>query len=122
MSSLNTYHQVRDYEKLAEIEASMAANGWVGAPIVTDGEYEALTGSHRIVAAEHVNDRWERGDDVKHIEIPTIDIRDIWAEAGIESPIDEILTYTYCDEYAVVCQTLREQAPAIAEYYGLDIH
>ena len=120
--NLNAYHDVKDEAKLAEIESSMAANGWVGAPIVTDGEYQALTGSHRLVAAQHVNDRWEQGEDVKHIEIPTIDIRDIWTEAGIASSIDEILTYTYCDEYAVVCQMIREQAPAIAESYGLDIH
>lgn len=120
--NLNTYHEVRDYEKLAEIEASMAANGWVGAPIVTDGEYDALTGSHRIVAAEHVNDRWERGENVKHVEIPMIDIREVWDEAGIESSIDEILTYTYCNEYAEICQTIREQAPAVADKYGLDLH
>lgn len=120
--NLNTYHQVRDEAKLAEIEASMAANGWVGAPIVTDGEYEALTGSHRLVAARHINDRWERGDNVQHVDIPTIDIREIWTEAGMSESIDEYLTYTYCDEYATVCQLLREQAPAIAEHYGLDIH
>lgn len=122
MANLNPYHGIRDAAKLDELVASMAANGWVGAPIVTDGEYEALTGSHRIVAAERVNDRWEMGEAVQHIDVPTIDIREVWTEAGMTESIDEYLTYDYCDEYAVICQMIREQAPAVAEYYGLDIH
>jgi hypothetical protein len=48
-------HEVRDSEKLATIAASMEQNGWQGHPVlvVDCGEYfQAITGSHRIAAAE----------------------------------------------------------------------
>lgn len=122
MITLNPYHEVRDAEKLAALVASMAVDGWVGAPVVTDGEYNALTGSHRIAAASRVNDLWERDEAAHQIFVPTIDIREVWDEAGIVGSIDDILTYTYCDEYEQVCDAIRAAAPAVAEYYGLDIH
>lgn len=48
-------HDVRDAEKLAAIRESMAAGGWQGRPLLVldlqDGQYVALTGSHRTAAS-----------------------------------------------------------------------
>lgn len=121
--NLEPYNSITDRTKLAEIEASMAASGWIGAPVVTDGDNIALTGSHRIVAADTLIRRWEAGEAVAYIAyIPTIDIREVWDEAGIANSIDDILLYETPDEYGIICQTIREQAPAVAAEYGLDIH
>lgn len=48
-------HEPTDYKKLNEITASMEIDGWQGQPIlvVDMGDYyQAITGSHRIAAAE----------------------------------------------------------------------
>ncbi|WAM23791.1 ParB N-terminal domain-containing protein [Myxococcus sp. NMCA1] len=48
-------HEVRDEAKLAAIRESMRASGWQGRPLLVldlqDGQYVALTGSHRTAAA-----------------------------------------------------------------------
>lgn len=48
-------HEIRDKEKVARLTDSMKKNGWQGRPILTvdlGAGHEALTGSHRIVAAQ----------------------------------------------------------------------
>lgn len=48
-------HEVRDAEKLDRLTAAMNANGWAGRPLLvlrTADCFQAITGSHRIVAAE----------------------------------------------------------------------
>ena len=48
-------HHVKDKQKLGKLLTEMENNGWVGRPILAyqnDGEYFALTGSHRIAAAK----------------------------------------------------------------------
>lgn len=48
-------HEVRDEAKLEALIASMIVNGWQGRPVlaIDCGDYlQALTGSHRIAAAE----------------------------------------------------------------------
>ena len=48
-------HEVRDEKKLNDLTESMAKNGWQGPPILAyyDGDMlQAVTGSHRIAAAE----------------------------------------------------------------------
>ena len=120
MHNLTPYHEVRDAAKVETIAESMMQNGWIGAPIVTDGEYQALTGAHRLAAVSVVNGRYETFESDRKIdEIPTIDIRDIWAEAGMAESIDAYLTYEACDEYITIVGML---PTAICEEYGLDIH
>ena len=53
--SLIPPHEIRDYEKLKTLTASMKANGWQHRPILVYNVgrgNEALTGSHRIAAAK----------------------------------------------------------------------
>jgi ParB-like nuclease family protein len=51
-------HEARNTEKLAGLISSMQADGWAGRPILAlrldNGEVLALTGSHRLAAAEQV--------------------------------------------------------------------
>ena len=49
------FHEVRDQEKLEALAQSMKENGWQGRNIVgfyIGGEFRAITGSHRLPAAE----------------------------------------------------------------------
>lgn len=51
------FHEVRDQEKLEALTQSMKENGWKGRNIVgfyIGGEFRAITGSHRLPAAEAV--------------------------------------------------------------------
>lgn len=48
--TLNQRHWPDDPDRLAAITQSMTDCGWIGAPVVADGE-NALTGTHRIQAA-----------------------------------------------------------------------
>lgn len=73
---MQTYHEPRDMEKVAELAASMEANGWIGAPLVTFGDDQLLTGAHRYTAAKSL--------DWSDREIPTIGIEEIFAEAGLD--------------------------------------
>ena len=55
VSYANPLHEVRDQQKYLDIMQSMESNGWQGRPIlvVDCGDcFHALTGSHRIAAAE----------------------------------------------------------------------
>jgi hypothetical protein len=54
-------HGVKDRELLAELVASMSAHGWRGRPLIVykddENHYQALTGSHRLVAAAKTGTR-----------------------------------------------------------------
>ena len=100
-----TWNGIEDETKLAELVASMQANGWVGAPLVADND-QLLTGSHRYVAAEQAG-----------IEAPVIDIRELVADwdvlieetgCGYDVAVVEVITYEIADEIKVA--------------YGLDAH
>lgn len=65
-----TIHDVNDDAKVAELVASMRANGWAGMPIVVWDD-KALTGVHRLAACE-----------ITGIQPETIDLADVFAEAG----------------------------------------
>jgi uncharacterized ParB-like nuclease family protein len=57
LDKIEPWHEVTDYEKLEWIVEDMKENGWCGRPLVVleiDGEYQALTGSHRYEAAKEV--------------------------------------------------------------------
>ncbi|CRK59100.1 hypothetical protein [Alloactinosynnema sp. L-07] len=47
---IDPVHHVTDRAKLAVLVTDMDEHGWVGPPLLVDGE-QALTGAHRLVAA-----------------------------------------------------------------------
>ena len=53
--TISPLHEVKDRDLLAELVGSMRAHGWRGRPIIVykddEHHYQALTGSHRLVAA-----------------------------------------------------------------------
>ena len=54
LSEINPPHEVRDCDKFDAIVSSMEESGWQGRPLLVirkNGEYQALTGSHRYAAA-----------------------------------------------------------------------
>lgn len=63
---LTPYHNAEDQVKLTSIKESMLESGWIGCPLVADGE-QLLTGAHRYQAAKELG-----------LDIPVIDIRDIF--------------------------------------------
>jgi ParB-like chromosome segregation protein Spo0J len=57
VEKIEPWHEVTDYDRLEWILEDMKENGWCGRPLVVieiDGEYQALTGSHRYEAAKEV--------------------------------------------------------------------
>ena len=106
-------HNVRDEQRLASLIESIAANGWSGAPLVKWGDHNLITGSHRYAACKALE--WEDRD------IPTIDIEDIYAEAGLD--FDTLHadhdSPTISDWYDLV-RLLNELPQAIRDKYGID--
>lgn len=111
-----TYHQrphgVEDPAKVEALAASMAANGWVGAPIVTWFEDIQITGVHRQAAAA-----------VAGIDPETIDLEDLFAEDGadyaefcaeVEAGDGDLFNDLRCVVYYL--------SASIREKYGIDLH
>ena len=71
-------HEVRDEEKLAALTENMKQNGWQGRNIVgfdLDGEFRALTGSHRLPAAEAAG--------IEEIEVACVEYGTMFEDYGI---------------------------------------
>ena len=54
LMEINPPHEVRDCKKFDALVTSMEQDGWQGRPLLVirkDGEYKAITGSHRYAAA-----------------------------------------------------------------------
>lgn len=108
-------HPENDHDKTLEIAESMRVNGWVGAPIVIDGEPrngQALTGCHRLVAAELAG----------VASIPTITWQDVLAEDGID--VDAFLA-DYLDNQDtrdLAVEVSNAVSEATKDKYGLDAH
>lgn len=100
-----TWHEITDETKLAELVASMTADGWVGAPLVADGD-QLLNGSHRSVAAK-----------LAGVEAPVIDIRELVEDWDLR--IDETGIAHYEIAIAAVACELPE---ALKSEWGIDIH
>lgn len=104
-------HDVRDDAKLTELTASMREQGWQGAPVVISREGfgdQALTGSHRIAAAE-----------AAEIDVPVVEIRDLMADNGQDF---DALAAELGGWYEVAVR-LGYYLPAdVTAYYGLDMH
>ena len=109
------YHEVRDYEHMRKLMASMEANGWVGAPLVIwDGEY-LITGSHRYAAAMELG--WTESD------IPTIELSEVFAEAGLDfEALHAEHGYPTIDEHGKLVALLDELPEEIREKYGIDLN
>ena len=107
-------HEVRDADKLAELVASMEADGWTGTPVVVaglgNGVVRALTGSHRLQAAQ------DAGID----EVPVVSIEDLCAESGIDW--DELLDEFGGDLFEAGRYVCGELPRSVTEAYGLDLH
>ncbi|HXH56598.1 hypothetical protein [Iamia sp.] len=99
-----TYHRPDDTAKVAAIAASMAADGWIGSPVVVDGE-QALTGAHRLAAAA-----------VAEIEVETVELRDLFEEAGLD--LDEVAATCDWDLADIVSQL----PSSVKAEYGIDLH
>ena len=109
----NPLHEVRDAEKLAGLMDSMTASGWVGAPVVVDGDW-AITGAHRIAAAMRLWNH-ERID----IPIPRVEISDLCAVYGL----DWAAHVEDSGDWYEAIRTIAERLPAVVvEYLGLDAH
>lgn len=107
-NSLTPWNDVDDAEKLTALIASMEVDGWVGAPVVVDGD-QAVTGSHRIIAARQAD-----------IEVPTVDIRDLFANAGLD--YDDVVEEYGGDRYEIVVRAEQFLPGDVVDQYGLDAH
>lgn len=111
---MQTYHEPRDMEKVAELAASMEADGWQGAPLVTIGDDQLLTGAHRYTAAKSL--------DWTDAEIPTIDIEELFTEAGLDFAAEwaELMDAGMSIEVATV-EVVALLPEAMKAEYGIDI-
>lgn len=108
------YHEATDASHVAELAASMEANGWQGAPLVLLGESELLTGAHRHTAYVEVF-----GSDYG---IPTVLLEDLFTDAGLDLATvmeDEGCEYIG-DGYTV--EVIDHLPVEIRDEYGIDIH
>lgn len=111
-SEIRPWHEFQDNTKYRTLVASMQDNGWTGAPIVViDGERpQAITGSHRIPAAEFVG-----------IKVPTVDIDDLLRDAGTAlAELDEEYGNNEGDHYEAICRLAYHLPDNVIEHYGLD--
>lgn len=104
-------HEIRDRAYVAELAASIAANGWQGAPLVVWEDF-LITGTHRYAACQSLD--WTDS------EIPTIDLTEVFEEAGMD------LLSTHADEDSPTVDepsflyVLQALPVAIREKYGID--
>lgn len=102
-------HAVTDGDKVEKLAADMAERGWNGAPLVVLNEYaQAVTGVHRLAAAEQVG-----------IPVPGVDAEELLAACGID-------LWERREDYADLDETLvaliAELPDHIRATYGLDLH
>ena len=112
------YHETRERDKLNNLIASMSVNGWLGGPIVVDGE-QAITGSHRLAAARSVNKRWEANEDVQRVEVETVGIDELFTMAGLDFSATSEAAPEGIDYYLWLVNALPY---SIREEYGIDLH
>jgi len=109
------YHEVRDYEHMRKLMASMEANGWVGAPLVIWDDEFLITGAHRYAAAMELG--WAES------EIPTIELAEVFAEAGLDfDALHAEYDYPTIGEHSLLVELLKELPEEIREKYGIDLH
>lgn len=110
---MESIHPVQDEEKLQSLIKTIEQDGWIGAPLVHDGNI-LITGVHRYAAVKELG--WI------DYEIPTIEITEVFDEAGLD--YDELWQQEgepTVDEPAYVY--LLEALPTeISDKYGIDLH
>lgn len=108
LDPLNAAH---DTTRLDTLTASLAERGWVGPPVVAVGE-QALTGSHRLWAADRL---WY--EDIE-IRVPRVQVADLCELYGVD-------WYAVRDENADdidAAVAVAEMLPAgVRDYLGMDI-
>jgi hypothetical protein len=102
-------HEVTDPSKAEALAEDMRARGWHGAPVVVMRDYAtALTGTHRLAAAE-----------VAGIAVPGVDAEDLLAACGIDL-WERREEFDLLDE---ALETLLTEIPAdVRDTYGIDLH
>ena len=106
---METLHGETDHKKTLELQRNMEANGWVGAPLVVEGD-QLINGTHRYIAARNLE-----------IEIPTIELEELYIMAGLDMlEIHEAHGFPTLDEpeYA---DFLGELPYSIRNKYGIDL-
>lgn len=104
---INPLHEVADQSKFEALKTSMDEDGWIGAPLVVDGD-QALTGSHRYWAAIET-----------FTEIPRIDIADLCDVCDIDWDAHRAEYPDSIEAYIAIADVL----PAdVVAYLGMDLH
>jgi len=91
-SEINT----TDAKKVEEIKKSMKENGFVGCPILIEGEY-LITGSHRLQALKELADEYDNEEsdlDVESWEVAE-DVSDILQEYVEKNDLEYIENFEY---------------------------
>lgn len=101
-------HGVMERGKVAALTASMEQHGWQGAPVVVDGE-SAVTGSHRLMAANEV---W--------IDVPRVQLAEVCDLFGVDwAAHREDCGGDWHEAVVTVDQILPRE---VVDYLGLDMH
>lgn len=104
---LTPVHDVQDTAKYDTLVASMETDGWVGAPIVSDGD-QAITGSHRYWAALATD-----------TAVPRITVADLCECFDIDWNALRADHFDTIDAYIALAGEL----PAdVVAYLGMDLH
>jgi len=107
---METLHEVRDTAKVERIAKSIEENGWIGAPMVADGD-QLITGVHRYAALRQL--------DLEHeLAEHTIDIRDLVED--YDAKIEEMMTEDEMEWYEALVTIIGEMDTETAEQYGMD--
>ena len=107
---MDTLHEVRDTKKVKRIAKSIEENGWIGAPMVADGDL-LITGVHRYAALRQLDLEHELAD---HI----IDIRGLVED--YDARIEEMMTEDDMEWYEAMKAIVAELDEDTQTEYGLD--
>ena len=108
-------HKPEDMDKIVALSASMAQDGWVGAPLVLwDNNGQLITGAHRLAAARSLE--WDDYD------IPTIDIRDIFEQEGLDFYAVQDEEEADWNDFITIINVLHRLSPETRDAYGIDLH
>lgn len=101
-------HRPEDAVKLAALVSDMTQRGWMGAPVVVLGD-QALTGSHRIMAAI----------DADYVPIPRVQVDALCETYGIDWVE---LRDEHGDDWYAAAAALRDLlSQEVVEYLGYDV-
>ncbi len=112
-TTLTTMHEVRDEAKVSTLMTSIERDGWVGAALVVWDDSYLITGTHRYAAACRLG--------IEN-EIPTIEIADVFAEAGLDF---EALHFEHGSPAfgdTDLVELMGALPTDIREQYGIDLH